>query len=43
MAKGKGSPSPKKQGDNSDRKNGKAAKKHPKVFDAVKRRLVVSK
>jgi hypothetical protein len=25
---------------NSNRKNGKASKKHPKVFDAVKRRLV---
>jgi hypothetical protein len=25
---------------NDDRPNGKAAKKHPKVFDAVKRRLV---
>lgn len=25
---------------NSDRKNGKASKKHPKVFDATKRRLV---
>jgi hypothetical protein len=41
MAKGKGgAPAPKKTGDNSDRKNGKAFKKHPKVFDAVKRRLV---
>ena len=28
---------------NSDRKNGKASKKHPKVFDAVKRRLVTKK
>lgn len=25
---------------NSDRRNGKANKKHPKVFDPVKRRLV---
>jgi hypothetical protein len=25
---------------NSDRQNGKANKKHPKVFDPVKRRLV---
>ena len=40
MAKGKGAPAPKKKGDNSDRQNGKASKKHPKVFDAVKRRLV---
>jgi hypothetical protein len=28
---------------NDSRPNGKAAKKHPKVFDAIKRRLVVSK
>lgn len=28
---------------NSDRKNGKAAKKHPKVFDREKRRLVRAK
>jgi hypothetical protein len=27
----------------SDRKNGKAFKKHPKTFDAIKRRLVTSK
>ena len=25
---------------NSNRNNGKASKKHPKVFDATKRRLV---
>jgi len=25
---------------NSDRQNGKANKKHPKVFDPIKRRLV---
>ena len=25
---------------NSNRNNGKANKKHPKVFDAIKRRLV---
>jgi hypothetical protein len=40
MAKGKGGGnSPAKQ-EISDRKNGKAPKKSPKVFDAVKRRLV---
>lgn len=33
--------SKKTKGDrNSNRSNGKAAKKHPKVFDPVKRRLV---
>jgi hypothetical protein len=42
MAKGKGgAPAPSKS--TSDRKNGKASKKRPKVFDAIKRRLVVSK
>lgn len=25
---------------NSERQNGKASKKHPKIFDPVKRRLV---
>jgi len=40
MAKGKGAPAPAKTGDNNDRKNGKAWKKRPKVFDPVKRRLV---
>jgi hypothetical protein len=41
MAKGKGSaPAPKKTGDNADRKNGKASKKRPKIWDAIKRRLV---
>jgi hypothetical protein len=25
---------------NSDRRNGKAFKKYPKIFDAIKRRLV---
>jgi hypothetical protein len=34
MAKTKGSR-------NDDRPNGKAAKKHPKIFDAIKRRLVI--
>ena len=41
MAKGNGKPAPvvtKRSGD--DRQNGKARKKNPKVFDAVKRRLV---
>jgi hypothetical protein len=38
MATGKGgAPAPAKS--TTDRKNGKASKKHPKVFDAVKRRL----
>jgi hypothetical protein len=42
MAKGKGgAPAPSKS--TSDRKNGKASKKRPKVFDTEKRRLVVSK
>jgi hypothetical protein len=35
-----GGPKPPVKGDNSDRKNGKANKKYPKVFDAIKRRLV---
>ena len=41
MAKGKGGGgnAPAK-GSNSDRNNGKANKTRPKVFDAVKRRLV---
>ena len=39
MAKGKGpAPAPVKKG--PERQNGKAFKKHPKVFDAVKRKLV---
>lgn len=42
MAKGKGGAAPAK-GSNSNRKNGKASKKAPKVFDAVKRRLVTAK
>lgn len=42
MAKGKGgAPAPSKS--TSDRKNGKASKKRPKVWDAVKRRLVTGK
>ncbi len=41
MAKGKGGGgSAPAKGSNADRKNGKASKKHPKIFDAVKRRLV---
>jgi hypothetical protein len=44
MAKGKGGGgAPAKKGGNDDRKNGKASKKHPMVFDALKRRLVRSK
>ena len=43
MAKGKGAPAPAKKGDNDNRKNGKAYKKRPKVFDPVKRRLVTKK
>lgn len=39
MAKGKPAPAPaKKSGD--ERNNGKATKKRPKIFDAIKRRLV---
>lgn len=42
MAKGKGgAPTPQKS--TTDRKNGKAEKKHPKIFDAIKRRLVTKK
>jgi hypothetical protein len=41
MAKGKGGGGkPAAKGSNSDRKNGKAAKKRPKIFDAIKRKLV---
>ena len=44
MAKGKGGGgAPAKKGENSDRKNGKANKKRPKIFDAIKRRLVTNK
>jgi hypothetical protein len=39
MAKGKGgAPAPSKS--TTDRQNGKASKKRPKVFDAIKRKLV---
>ena len=42
MAKGKGgAPAPQKS--TTDRKNGKASKKHPKTWDAEKRRLVTAK
>lgn len=44
MAKGKGGASaPTKNTSGADRKNGKALKKHPKVWDAQKRRLVTAK
>jgi hypothetical protein len=43
MAKGKGSPAPAKKGNDSERNNGKASKKRPKIFDAIKRRLVTKK
>lgn len=44
MAKGKGgAPAPVKDTSGANRKNGKATKKRPKVFDAVKRRLVTAK
>jgi hypothetical protein len=42
MAKGSGGGAKKTDG-NDSRNNGKAAKKHPKIFDAVKRRLVTQK
>jgi hypothetical protein len=42
MAKGKPAPAPvKKAGDG--RNNGKAPKKYPKIFDAIKRKLVRKK
>lgn len=40
MAKGKGGGSQSSSKETSDRKNGKASKKRPKIFDAIKRRLV---
>jgi len=36
----KAAPPPPKPSDDSKRNNGKAWKKRPKVFDAIKRRLV---
>ncbi len=40
MAKGKGGGAKPAKGSNADRNNGKANKKRPKVFDAIKRKLV---
>jgi hypothetical protein len=40
MAKGKGGAKPTPEVKSSGRQNGKAAKKHPKVFDKIKRKLV---
>ena len=40
MAIGKSGGSAPKKGGNDDRQNKKAFKKRPKMFDAVKRRLV---
>lgn len=40
MAKGKGGGAKPAKGRNDDRANGKAFKKAPKFFDAVKRKLV---
>jgi hypothetical protein len=43
MAKGKGGGKPAPAKSASERNNGKASKKRPKIFDAIKRRLVVKK
>lgn len=40
MAKGKGGGQKPAKGSNSDRNNGKASKKRPKIFDLEKKRLV---
>jgi hypothetical protein len=40
MAKGKGGGGKPAAQETSDRKNGKASKKRPKIFDAIKRRLI---
>ena len=40
MAKGKGGGGKPQEKSTTTRNNGKASKKNPKVFDAVKRRLV---
>lgn len=40
MAKGKGGGVKTAKGRNDNRPNGKANKKYPKIFDAIKRRLV---
>ena len=42
MAKGKPTVTPAKKGD-GERNNGKAFKKRPKIFDAIKRKLVRKK
>lgn len=43
MAKGKGGAKPAPQKTTTDRQNGKATKKRPKIFDAIKRKLVTKK
>lgn len=43
MAKGKGGGKPAPTKSTSERNNGKASKKRPKIFDAIKRRLVTKK
>ena len=43
MAKGKGGASAPASKTTTDRKNGKASKKRPKIWDATKRRLVTGK
>lgn len=40
MAKGKGGGGKPATKETSERNNGKASKKRPKIFDAIKRRLV---
>jgi len=40
MAKNKGGGKPAPEVKSSGRQNGKASKKHPKVWDPIKRRLV---
>lgn len=40
MGKPRKAPVVQKSSDNDGRKNGKAFKKRPKIFDAIKRRLV---
>jgi len=42
MAKGKSAPAPVTKASDG-RNNGKAFKKHPKIFDAIKRKLVRKK
>lgn len=42
MAKGKAHTAPAAKSGNDGRKNGKASKKHPKIFDKIKRRLVTN-